>query len=162
MSVVEMATVLRLARAAAFKACRVRGAAAWFWLEDVAQDVASIVWQAQQRGHGSGPLQYAQYAHRSLCAYVGDLRWEGRALLHVPLEQAPERSVTPSEVAPLVLWRLQRIWEDLTQAQKAGALSLLMGGEYGSLAAAAAEYRVNSEAAQNGREAVLARIGARA
>ena len=116
------------------------------------------LWRRGRRVH----LRYAVIqAVRRICGderYAGAWQYEAR---RVSLESwargASSRQM--DDLAPLALWRLQRVWPTLTDTQRAGIVSLLLGGGPQAVQAAMRAYpRVNKRCIPGARKVALRRI----
>lgn len=122
------------------------------WQEDIASDVVLYVVARLQECERLGADCYrfaALHAVRRLC-YL--LRGQSELLDGV---EVPEDA--PHELAPLPLWRLQQVWEDLTDLQRLSVHQLLSGDGFLEVARGNG---ISSSSLARARATVLQRLNA--
>lgn len=149
MTAPDAALILKAARNAAK---RFTPAPLRHWQEDIASDVVLYVVARLHHSERLGAECYrfaASHAVRRLC-YL--LRGQSEMLegLDVPED-------CPHELAPLPLWRLQQVWEDLTDLQRLSVHQLLSGEGFLEVARGNG---VSSSSLARARATVLRRLDA--
>lgn len=120
------------------------------WMEDIIQDVVVYVLINRQHSPRVGEQRYrwgVQKAVRRLC-YLLRGQSELAAGWDAPVE-------APHELGPLPLWRLQRVWEDLTDLERE-AVGLFL--QDGSMLQRARELGCNQSALHQALRKALSRI----
>jgi len=103
------------------------------WREDIAAEIVVDVVEANLKGIKLSRRMYALLAIQAMRRLLGTHSSKsGRRLRSVDLWRPVSETdliETPNELAPLALWRLQRVWADLTELQQLGLYQLMSGRE---------------------------------
>jgi len=99
--------------------------------EDLVQIAVLRAWQIAESGRRVSRRVMALCVRTAMSRLYGDRRYEGRARLREQTIRADDLVVVEqagtSPALALSLWRLQRVWPDLTDIERAGLRCLLAG-----------------------------------
>lgn len=149
------------------KAINAARRAAWYilpprlesWREDLIQQILVHAIEEKRRGNPLPRWRWNQLAIQAMRSLFGKNREnpvKNLRLARGVLEQvaSPERDAVGCALA---LWRLQRVWPTLTDAQRVAVRAVLMGG-YGTLAEEAELAGLKKHTVTTARDPALQRI----
>lgn len=103
------------------------------WVDDVAQEAAIEAWLRLREGK---PVSYRLAALKAITKIDGDVRNRETESHHTSIHRIGSDDLPtslqsqPSEMWALARWRLERLWPDLTDTQKAALPPYLCGGQF--------------------------------
>jgi hypothetical protein len=112
-----------LLKAASWAAHRHTPPALKHWQEDIAADAVLRAMEDRARGHTPNQSFFRHYVWHAVRHLAAQFR---REQLEIPWKPAEHRT---HELGPIALWRLQKVYPELTERQQLGLYVYISGGD---------------------------------